>query len=42
MLYCDSQSTLYIAANLAFHYRIKHLDVDYHVVRERLQARLVQ
>ena len=33
-LFCDSQSTLYIARNLAFHFRTKHIGVQYHFVRE--------
>jgi ATP-binding cassette subfamily B (MDR/TAP) protein 1 len=34
LLYCDSQSALHIARNLAFHSRTKHIDVQYHFVRE--------
>jgi hypothetical protein len=33
-LYCDSQSTLHIARNPTFHSRTKHIDVQYHFVRE--------
>jgi len=33
-LYCDSQSALHIARNPAFNLRTKHIDVQYHFVRE--------
>lgn len=31
-LYCESQSTLYLARNLTFHSRTKHIDFCFHFV----------
>ena len=38
-LHCDSISALSLSTNPIFHSRIKHLDIDYHFVRERVQKK---
>ena len=40
-VFCDSQSALHIVRNLAFHFRTKHIGVQYHFVREVVEDKSV-
>ena len=37
VLWTNNQRTIALSENLEFHYRIKHIDIKYHWVRETLQ-----
>ncbi|BBG92668.1 Far-red impaired responsive family protein [Prunus dulcis] len=36
LLLCDNLSTTYMASNSVFHARTKHIELDYHFIRERI------
>jgi hypothetical protein len=41
-LWCDNIGAKYLSANPVFHARTKHIEVDYHFVRERMSRRLLE
>ena len=38
---CDNQGAIYLAKNPAFHSQSKHIDVQYHFIRQKVEEKLV-
>jgi hypothetical protein len=41
VLWCDNLGATYLSTNPTFHARMKHVEVDYHFVRERIAKGLL-
>jgi len=41
-LWCDNLGAKYLSANPVFHARTKHIEVDYHFVREHVSKKLLE
>ena len=42
VLWCDNLGAKYLSSNPVFHARTKHIEVDYHFVRERVLEKLLE
>lgn len=40
-IYCDNMSTIHIATNPIFHEQTKHIEMDHHIMRDKIQSKTI-
>jgi hypothetical protein len=41
-LWCDNMRAKYLASNPIFHWRMKHVEIDYHFIRDRVLYKFLE